>query len=283
MTSSLLPQDRNVLEAVNRIREEKPDFTPKLGIILGSGLGYIAESIQDPKIIAFQDIPGMKECRVEGHSGVLYLGNIHDTPVACFQGRNHLYEGHEGKIVQAPIHILKLLGAEMVLVVSAVGSLNPDIDAGSLVCVSDHINFLFSNPLVGPNDEFWGARFPNMENAYDAELRQKLKHLAQQENILLHEGIYIGVLGPSFETPAEIRAFRLLGADVIGMSTVPEVITARHCGLKVATLAIVTNKAAGLSEHHIDHSLSLDIAKNSAQDISRLILKFIEQIKTLVI
>lgn len=273
------PQNHRVIEAVEVIQKLAGDFQPKLGIILGSGMGYIADNIHNPVRLSFQDIPGMKKCSVEGHCGVLHLGYIHDVPVACFQGRNHVYEGHAAEVVQAPLHILKLLGAEMVLLVSAVGSLNPDIEAGSLVCISDHINFLFSNPLVGPNDDFWGPRFPNMENAYDNELRQQLQQIAQQENIPLHTGIYIGVLGPSFETPAEIRAFRLLGADVIGMSTVPEVITARHCGLKVATLAIATNIAAGLSEHHIDHQLSLETAKNSAHDLSRLILKFIEQIK----
>lgn len=271
------PQDRSIFEAIYRIRKEIPDFKPKLGIILGSGAGHIADQIQDAKTISYLEIPGMRECKVEGHHGLLHLGSIKNVPVACFQGRNHVYEGHSSNIIQAPIRILKLLGAETVLLISAVGTLSAEIEVGSLVCIRDHINLLFSNPLVGPNDPFWGPRFPDMENAYDPELRHCLAETAKQEHIDLSEGVYVGVLGPSFETPAEIRAFRILGADVVGMSTVPEVITARHCGLKVVTLAIATNKAAGLSKEGLDHKISLSIAERSAVELSRLVVKFIDK------
>lgn len=269
------PSDQSLVKSLEVIQKAQPNTIPKVGIILGSGAGFIANEIQHASVIPYTELPGLKACTVEGHSGSLYLGTIKEVPVACFQGRNHLYEGNPAQVVYAPVRLLKLLGAKTVVIISAVGSLAPSMDVGSLVAVNDHINFQFSNPLVGPNDEFWGPRFPSLENAYDSEFRLRLAKIAQDMSIPFQEGIYFGVSGPSFETPAEIRAFRMLGADVIGMSTIPEVIVARHCGLKVVVLCIVVNKAVGISEVTVDHQQSMHITQNTEHNLSRLLQQFI--------
>jgi len=269
-------------EALNKslaiIRERVPNFSSKLGMILGSGVSKLVNEIQHAHVIPYKDLPAMRECQVPGHAGLLYLGSIKDQPIVCFQGRNHPYEGHPQQVIQASIRLLKLLGVETVILVSAVGSLSAEKQPGDLVALTDHMNFQFNNPLVGPNEEEWGPRFPGMENAYDADLRNRLKNIAKGLEITLHEGVYVGVLGPSYETPAEIRAFKLLGADVVGMSTVPEVILARHCGIKVLAIGVVTNMAAGLSQELLDHKNVLIKAEHAIQDLSRLLPSFIEQI-----
>ena len=268
----------NPNQAAAIIKQRKPGFIPKIGIILGSGAGKFAQEISDATHIDYEQLPGMRASGVEGHQGLLHLGQLKGVPVACFQGRNHLYEGHAADIVQTPIRTLKLLGAETVILTAAVGSMSPDMPPGSLVIVNDHINFQFSNPLVGPNDNTWGPRFPSLEDAYDPALRKNIKAVADQLNIPTREGVYLAVLGPSFETPAEIRAFKKLGADVVGMSTVPEVITARHCGLKVLAISIVTNMAVGMSAEKVDHQGTLDTAALALDDLSRLLLAFIGQL-----
>lgn len=262
---------------VEYIRSIVPDFRPKLGIILGSGLGQVAAMIQQPTVVPYEQLPGMQPCRVEGHQGQLMLGTVKRVAVACFQGRNHLYEGHPPSVIQTPVRTLKLLGAERVLIIGAVGSLTPDIPVGSFVLITDHLNFQFSNPLVGVNDESWGTRFPTLEDAYDPEWRAELLSAAQQLGIPLHSGVYVGVLGPSFETPAEIRAFRLLGADVVGMALVPEVITARHCGLRVASIGVVGNMAAGLTHTKLEHRDGVTIVQQQVHELARLLLAVIDR------
>ncbi len=259
------------------IHQQAPDFSPKLGIILGSGVGSFVNEIQRPISIPYEQLPAMRPCHVEGHSGVLYLGTLKGLSVACFQGRNHLYEGHSQEVIQAPIRTLKLLGVDTVILVSMVGSMSTDFTAGSLALVSDHINLQARNPLVGMNDEFWGPRFPNMEHAYDPALRAKIQQVALELNIPLKEAIYMGVLGPSYETPAEISAFARLGASIVGMSTVSEVILARHCGIKVLAISVVSNMAAGMSQELVDHRLALEVTAKAVHDLSRLLLTFIEQ------
>lgn len=269
-------QDQIPFQAVDYIREQYPNFNPKLGFVLGSGSGFLAKEIQQSVVIPYDKIPGMRKCLVEGHCGELYLGTLKSIPVICFSGRNHVYEGHPAAVVNAPIRILKLLGVEAALLISAAGALAPKIEVGSLALIKDHLNFLFFNPLVGPNDDYWGPRFPDLSQAYNPKLRKILLKNARNLKITLPEAIYLGALGPSFETPAEIRAFRKLGADVVGMSTVPEVITAAHCGLDVAVICMITNKAAGLTKDQIDHSLGLEISKKNANNLLRLIFAFIE-------
>ncbi len=276
MQNQLTPLN-NAAQAAAIIKQRVPGFTPKLGLILGSGVGQFAQEIKNATVVDYEELPGMRGCKVEGHHGLLHLGQLKGVAVACFQGRNHLYEGHPADIIQTPIRTLKLLGAQTVILISAVGSMSPEMPPGSLVVINDHINLQFSNPLVGPNDNSWGPRFPSLEDAYDPALRKQLLSMADKLNIAAREGVYVAVLGPSFETPAEIRAFKKLGADVVGMSIVPEVITARHCGMNVLAISIVTNMAVGMSLEKVDHQLTLDTATRTLHDLSRLLLAFIEE------
>ncbi len=257
------------------------DFTPKVAVILGSGLGVLAKELEQVVSIPYTDIPGFFDCTVTGHGGTLHCGYLKGVPVACMQGRAHFYEGISNHDVVTPIRALKLLGCHTLIATNASGSLRPEVTPGSLVLIKDHINFSFNNPLVGPNDDDIGPRFIGLDDAYDTDLRDQFKGLAAELNIPLTEGVYFGVLGPSFETPAEIRAFKLLGGDVVGMSTVPEVIAARHCGLRVAVISAITNMAAGLSENVLTHEETLSGAKLASDKLIALFQKFFEQYKTI--
>lgn len=259
------------------ISKYKPGFKAEVGIILGSGLGPVADSLTDSVSIPFSEIEGFPEATVQGHQGQLRLGYLAGTPVACLQGRAHLYEGTNYSAMKALIRSIKILGADRLLLTNSSGSLNTEVGVGEIVAITDHINMQFQNPLVGPNDAEFGDRFVGMENAYDADWRQQLHTAANNEDIKLHEGVYIGVIGPSFETPAEIRAYKTLGADVVGMSTVADVIIARHCGLRVAALAGVTNLAAGLHDCQLSHDVTLNGAKLVAEKMTRLILSWFKQ------
>lgn len=253
----------------------KPGFRPSLGIVLGSGLGALAEEIQAGVRLSYEDIPGFYNCSVAGHGGHLFLGYLHGIPVACLQGRPHFYEGITNLEAQTPMRTLKLLGCHTVLSTNASGSLREEVQPGNLVLIKDHINFQFRNPLVGANDERFGERFIGMEDTYDLSLRQQLKAAAKRLDIEVTEGVYFGVLGPSFETPAEIKAFRLLGGDVVGMSTIPEVISARHAGLKIAVVAVITNMAAGMSEIKLSHDETLRGAKLASNKLIALVRDFL--------
>jgi xanthosine phosphorylase len=257
------------------IRTKKPNFSPRLGLILGSGLSTLASQIQDPVIFPYSSLEGFNPCTVAGHESNLYLGTLGNIPIACLQGRAHAYEGTENRMLQAPIRMLKLLGCDTLLITNTVGAINPNLKPGDLTVIADHINFTFFNPLVGNVDTSLGPRFPSMENAYDKDLRAHIKTSAKQLGIDLAESVYVGTLGPSFETPAEIRAFRLLGADVVGMSAVPEVIIARHCNLRVAVLSVVSNMAAGLSGlsegQVLSHETTLEWAEHSKENLMLVI------------
>ena len=213
----------------------------------------------------------------EGASaGVLVAGTLGGVAVLCMKGRSHFYEGKGADVMSSAIRTFQLMGCESVLLTCAAGSLRTEAGAGSLVALSDHINMLPGNPLVGPNDDRFGPRFMSMANAYDADLRQLLQDAAGTLNIALHEGVYLATSGPSFETPAEIRMMRTLGADLVGMSTVPEVITARHCGLKVLAIATVTNLAEGMSDIALSHEQTLKYAAVGAADLMRLIPAYLQ-------
>lgn len=265
--------------AATIIQQQIPAFKPTLGLILGSGLAGFADKIEQTTIIPYRDLPGFSQCSVEGHPGELHLGWLKGIPVACFKGRAHYYEGNSNEVLRTMIRTLKNLGVETLLITNAAGSLRSDIKPGELMLISDHINFQFNNPLVGPNDSTFGPRFIGMEDAYDPSLRQQFLTIAKQLNIKLAEGVYLGVLGPSFETPAEIRAFRILGADAVGMSTVAEVILAAHCGMKVAAISAITNMGAGLSEEKLTHEGTLKTAAQATHQLSDLLLTFIERME----
>ena len=265
-------------DAADVIRARKPGFTPRVALILGSGLGVLAEQMADAVAISYAELPGFPISTVHGHAGELVLGTLAGVPVACMKGRGHFYEGYGPGVMTSAIRTLKLIGCELLFVTNAAGSLRPEVDAGGLVALTDHINLLPGSPMAGPNDDRFGPRFFSMANAYDAETRELVKAVAVEKGITLHEGVYLSAAGPHFETAAEIRAFRNLGADVVGMSVVPEVIAARHCGLKVAGVSAITNLAEGLSPFPLSHEQTLKYAAVAAKDLVMLIHSFIERL-----
>lgn len=265
-----------LLETAIQIIQEKTQIIPKVGIILGSGLSPLADEIDDAVHIPYEELPGLPLTSVHGHSGELVIGTISNVPVACLKGRVHYYEGAEGSDFKALIRLLKLLGCTTLLVTNASGSLRQEVGPGELVIINDHINFQFKNPLIGPNDEEFGPRFFPMDRVYDADLRKALHTAAEKEGVQTHEGVYIAVLGPNFETPAEIRAFRLLGADVVGMSTVPDVLVAAHCGFRVALISTITNFSADLFEKPITHDVTLSEGKKASGKLIKLVKRFLQ-------
>lgn len=265
-------------EAAEAIRARKPGFSPRAAIILGSGLGALADQIEGVTSIGFGELAGFPVSTVQGHAGELLLGELSGLPVACLKGRAHFYEGYGASVMTSAVRTLKLLGCELLFATCAAGSLRAEVEAGSLVAITDHINLLPGTPLIGPNDDRFGSRFFSMANAYDKSLRGVLMDVAKARGIRLHEGVYLACPGPNFETAAEIRMMRTLGADLVGMSMVPEVISARHCGLRVAGVAVVTNLAEGMTEVALSHEQTLKYAAIGAADFVGLIQAFIERI-----
>ena len=265
-------------EAADLIRSRKPGFAPRVAMILGSGLGVLAEQMADAVSIGFDELPGFPISTVHGHAGELVLGTLSGVEVVCMKGRGHFYEGYGMGVMTSAVRTLKLLGCEMLFVTNAAGSLRPEVDAGSLVVLTDHINFMPGTPMIGPNDERFGPRFFSMANAYDSDIRAAIKQCAATTSITLHEGVYIAYPGPNFETAAEIRAMARLGADVVGMSVVPEVVSARHCGLKVACVSVITNLAEGMSPFPLSHEQTLKYAAIGAKELITLILAFLDHL-----
>lgn len=266
--------------AADFIKKTRSNFMPKVGIILGSGLGKLVELVEDKTVIPYSEIPGFPECTVAGHAGNLILGSVKGTNVAILQGRSHLYEGEASiKTIHCYIRALKLLGCELLVLTNAAGSLREEVKPGNLMLINDHINFQFNNALLGANDEEFGPRFFSMENAYDGDVIAKLLKVAEKHNIKLAQGVYLAVSGPNFETPAEIKAFRVMGADAVGMSTVQEVLTARHCGLKVGCVSAITNLAAGMNAEPLSHEQTLRCAKLAVDDLTTLLLNFLGEYK----
>lgn len=282
MTSSSRQLERKsscAQSAIEYIQQKVPGFSAKLGIILGSGMGDVAKAVQEPVTIPYSEIPDFPVSTVSGHAGNLLLGKLEGVSVACLQGRVHLYEGMDPSKVRVLIYTLKLLGCEVLFLTSAVGSLVLENGPGTLVCINDHINLQGRHPLIGPNDPI-GPRFPSTLDIYDPKLRAVLAASAKENDLRLPEGVYIAVTGPSFETPAEIRAFKILGADVVGMSMVPEVLCARHCGMRIAGVAVCVNLASGLGDGHITHEDTLHYTAKASGDMMKLISTFIKKQNT---
>lgn len=231
-----------ILEAAGYIRKIAGDINPEIGIILGSGLGRLADDISDAVIIPYKDIPNFPVSTATGHKGNFIIGKLGGRSVIAMQGRFHFYEGYDMEKIALPVRTMKLLGIEYLLVSNAAGSCNPDIKRGDLMIIRDHINTI-PNPLIGKNMDEFGTRFPDMTCAYDPELRKMALEAASEMGLTIRQGVYFATTGPSYETPAEVRFFRTVGADAIGMSTVPEVIVARHCGLKVFGMSVITNES----------------------------------------
>jgi purine-nucleoside phosphorylase len=253
-------------EAAASIRE-RISVSPRVAVVLGSGLGSFAESVEHPVAIAYKEIPHFPQPTVEGHSGRLLVGSVAQTPVAVMQGRVHAYEGYTPEEVTFPIRVLGRLGINTLIVTNAAGGIRIGLRQGQLVLISDHINFSGRNPVAGPNDERLGPRFFDMTDAYSKRLRL-LAHTAAE----LEEGVYLSLSGPSFETSAEIRAFRSWGADMVGMSTVQEVIVARHMGIEVLGISCVTNMAAGILDQPINHQEVMETGARVQAQLTSLLV-----------
>jgi purine-nucleoside phosphorylase len=253
------------------------DFQPRLGIVLGSGLGGIADALTNATRFPYAELEGFPQPTVAGHGGTLHMGELNGLPVAVYAGRKHVYEGGDPGAMRVPIRLAKELGADALLVTNAAGSLRAEVGPGRLMAITDHINLLGVNPLTGPNDDSVGPRFPSLRDAYDPELLDRLRAAAGKLDIDLAEGVYLATAGPTFETPAEIRMFRTLGADAVGMSTVPEVILARHAGLRVVAVSAITNLAEGMGGEELSHEQTLRNAEVAARDLVRLVQTFAEE------
>ncbi|MEM6609795.1 MAG: purine-nucleoside phosphorylase [Pseudomonadota bacterium] len=254
--------------AIDIIRS-KTDIVPHVAIILGSGLGALADAVQGVAL-NFSDLPGFPHAGVSGHKAQLLIGHLSGVPVAVLSGRAHYYENGRADAMRGPLEALSHLGAKALIATNACGALQDRTPPGALMLIADHINYAGISPLVG---EATDARFVNLTEAYDPDLRGTLKSAARAEDVALEEGIYAWYPGPNFETPAEIRALRILGADAVGMSTVPEVILARFLGLRCAAISVVTNKAAGLGAEHISHSHTKDMAPIGAEKLTRILAR----------
>jgi purine-nucleoside phosphorylase len=257
---------------VQAIRERAGGEAPKIGIILGSGLGSFAEKLEDKSVFPYADLPNFPRVSVPGHAGRLVLGQLDGQPTVALQGRIHHYEGHTPAQVAFPARVLCALGIRVLVVTNASGSINPGFAPGDLMAIVDHVNLAGWNPLAGPNDDRLGPRFPDMSAAYDPALVGLMFEAAARHGVALKKGIYAMLRGPSYETPAEIRALRILGADAVGMSTVPEVIVARHMGVKVAGLSCITNLGAGIGPKPLTHEEVASTA-NRARDVFSAVLR----------
>lgn len=256
------------------------DFTPRAALILGSGLGAYTQQIENVVCtIPYKNIPGFPVSTVSGHNGRMIMGYIEDVPVVCMDGRVHHYEGYTPQEVILPIRVMRALGAEFLLITNASGGINGDFVPGTIVLVRDHISMFVPNPLLGPNDPELGDRFPDMTDVYDPRLRSLILAAAESEGIPLETGVYCQLTGPSYETPAEIHVLKVIGADMVGMSTVMEAIAAKHAGMKICCLSLITNMAAGISANPLSHE-EVKLAGRQAEPVfTRLLTAAVSTIK----
>ncbi len=262
-------------QAAAQLKASYPDYAPRVGIVLGSGLGGFVDQLRDSVTIPYQDILGFQVSTVQGHAGKMVMGRLNGVDVVCLQGRAHLYEGHNSSVIKHYVRTLQRMGCVYFIATNAAGSLNPEVGPGELVLISDHINFQGTNPLLGPNQDEFGPRFLPVDKAYNPEIAFQLLDIAQKLKFKLHQGVYLATLGPNYETAAEIKAFRLLGADVVGMSTVSEVLVAHHCGMKVGVISTVTNFATGLASDSHDHNEVVKTAVGASARLNQLIAEWI--------
>lgn len=274
----LTEAERAVDGAAAVIRARAPRHRPRVGLVLGSGLGGLAERIGGAVTIPYGDIPGFPVPTVSGHTGRLVVGDLGGQTVACMQGRVHAYEGNGFAALRLAIRSLQRVGCETLVLTCAAGSLDPAVGPGRLMLIRDHINLLGVNPLTGPNDDGFGPRFPSMAGAWGPDLRAAMRAAAADLGLPLAEGVYAALAGPCFETPAEVRMLQILGADAVGMSTVPECIVARHCGMAVAGCAVITNLGVGLGDEAVSHAHTLARASAAAADLERLLIGFLERL-----
>ncbi len=265
-------------EKAARVIRARANLKPSVAVVLGSGLGAFADELTDATSIAYQDIPGFARATVEGHAGALLIGKASGVVLAAMQGRFHFYEGYSLEQVTFPIRVLKLLGVNTLVLTNAAGALNVEFVPGSLMVISDHINLLGANPLTGPNDDRFGPRFPDLTSVYAPELQSMVIDEARGMDLQMRRGVYAALSGPSYETPAEIHMVRTLGADAVGMSTVPEAIVARHMNMSVVGISCITNLAAGVSSRPIDHSQVMAIGERVREQFTELLRRVIKRL-----
>ncbi len=263
--------DLSELDDAVEVVRARAGVEPSVGVVLGSGLGAFADAVEDRVEIPYEELPGWPLSTAVGHAGVLVLGRFGGAPVAVLKGRAHLYEGHPADRVVFGVRVLGRLGVRSLVLTNACGAIDPALPPGRLVAVSDHLNLQGTSPLVGPNDDALGPRFPDLSDAYDPEYRRLAHEAAARLGLELGDGVYAAWLGPAFETPAEIRMMRALGADLVGMSTVPEVLAARHMGIRCLALSCVTNAAAGVLPEPIDHEQVLAVGQRASGDLIALL------------
>ena len=254
---------------------------PKIGLVLGSGLGAFADSLTDATRVPYSEIPSFPQSTAIGHAGRLVIGNAGNVPVAAMQGRVHQYEGYSAQQVAFPIRVFGRMGIKSVILTNAAGGINLGFSQGALVLIRDHINLQGTNPLVGPNDDRFGVRFPDMTHAYSRAYREIAREEAADLGIMLHEGVYAALLGPSYETPAEIEHLRRIGADLVGMSTAAEVIVARHMGLEVLAISCVTNMAAGILDQPLSHAEVMETGERVKSTFEALLRAVLPRINSL--
>ena len=266
-----------ILSVADRLRP-LCDSGCKIGLILGSGLGDYAETIEKKRYLDYRDIPGFPQSKVPGHKGRFVVGELYGKTVICMQGRFHYYEGYPQSQIALPIRVMKQLGVEKLLLTNAAGGVDLHFSSGDLMLISDHINFSGSNPLIGENDDTIGPRFPDQTNVYDRTLRAEVKRVAVEMNLPLREGVYMMFSGPTFESPAEIVFARTVGASAVGMSTVPEVIVAGHCGLPVLAISLVTNMAAGVLDQPLSGDEVIEIGNKKSAELQALVAEIIHEL-----
>ncbi|MBA2879076.1 purine-nucleoside phosphorylase [Anoxybacillus kamchatkensis] len=263
--------NRAAIEQAAQFLKEKFPTSPQIGLILGSGLGVLADEIEQAIKIPYSDIPNFPVSTVEGHAGQLVYGQLEGATVIVMQGRFHYYEGYSFEKVTFPVRVMKALGVKQLIVTNAAGGVNESFEPGDLMIISDHINNMGGNPLIGPNDAALGVRFPDMSEAYSKRLRQLAKDVANEIGLRVREGVYVANTGPAYETPAEIRMIRVMGGDAVGMSTVPEVIVARHGGMEVLGISCISNMAAGILDQPLTHDEVIETTEKVKADFLRFV------------
>lgn len=264
-------------ETVNFLKSQTK-MKPRIGVILGSGLGHFVQHMDIELSLAFGDIPNFIPPTVDGHSGNLIFGKIGDVNLVVLQGRVHYYEGHPMETVVFPARVMALLGIEILVVTNSAGGYGDGMNAGDFMIIEDHINLMGTNPLMGPNIKELGPRFPDMTEAYDRELIVTAERIFRSQKTFFHKGIYVAVTGPTYETPSEIRMFKAIGGKAVGMSTVPEVIAANHLGIRVTAISCITNLAAGVSQNKLTHAEVTETAKKVEQKFSSFLTEFVTKI-----
>lgn len=273
-----IPLYERAEEAARYISVQAAGCTPRAAVVLGSGLGGVADAITDAVEIPYDEIPHFVRSTVEGHAGKLIVGSLNGIDVAAMKGRFHFYEGYTMEEITLPVRVFSVMGIKTIVLTNAAGGTSPHLSAGSLMLITDHINMMGDNPLRGPNDNRFGPRFPDMTAVYTPAYIEIARTVAREMGLKLSEGVYLGLRGPSYETPAEVQMYAKLGGDALGMSTVAEVTVARHCGMKVLAVSCITNVAAGLAAGEINHEEVMEVGARAGRELGELILRVVPRL-----